>query len=84
MFQAPSVEVVEHQITFPLNPTTAIQQALERRWPKCKQFGNNGVLAVLQRSANRGLIVSNSNKSFNASKNLQRPAVVFWMNTGFG
>ena len=62
VFQASSFEVVEHQITFPFNPTTAIQQALERRWPGYTQFGNSGVLAVLQCSTSIGLIVSLSKK----------------------
>ncbi|MFZ4379753.1 MAG: hypothetical protein ACOYN1_08350, partial [Polynucleobacter sp.] len=50
IFEASSFEVVEHQITFLFNASPEVQQALERRWPGYKQFGNNGVLALLARS----------------------------------
>jgi len=51
-FQVSSFAVVEHQITFPCNPSPSLQQALEQRYPGYAQFGNNGILALLQRTAN--------------------------------
>lgn len=61
MFEASSLHVVKYMITFPMDPSHALQQALEQRWPGYTHFGNNGVLCVLQRSAGDGMILSSSN-----------------------
>lgn len=48
-FEASSFDVVECQITFPRDPSAKIQAALESRYPGYKQFGNNGIYAILQK-----------------------------------
>ena len=39
----------DYQITFPRNPSPEIQAALESRFPGYKQFGNNGIYAILRK-----------------------------------
>jgi len=69
VFKASTFDVVEHQITFPCNPNVIIQQALEQRHPGYAQFGNNGVLAVLQRLVGNDLInLSSHGSSYAATK----------------
>ena len=65
MFTASSFHVVEHMLTFSMGPSHALQQALEQRWPGYTHFGNNGVLAVLKRSAGCGMNLSSSSSSTN-------------------
>ena len=76
-FQASSFEVVEHQITFPFNPSPAMQQALEQRYPGYGQFGNNGVLALLRRSAGGDLSAFASNPAVKAATELTGGVAVF-------
>jgi len=49
IFDESGFQVLEFQITFPRNPTPEIQAALESRYPGYKQFGNNGIYAILQK-----------------------------------
>lgn len=69
IFKASSFDVIEHQITFPFNPTSALQLALERRWPGYTQFSNNGILAILEEPAKSNLLRIASSKVENI-KNL--------------
>jgi len=49
VFDASGFEIVEYHITFPRNPTAEVQAKLEQRFPGYKQFGNNGIYAILQK-----------------------------------
>ncbi|MCP9775656.1 methyltransferase domain-containing protein [Cyanobium sp. WAJ14-Wanaka] len=49
VFEASGFLIEEYQITFPRNPSPEIQSALEGIYPGYKQFGNNGIYAILQK-----------------------------------
>jgi len=77
VFQASSFDVIEHQITFPCNPNVIIQQALEQRYPGYAQFGNNGVLAVLQRLGGSDLIDFGSHAATKVADCLGNSVAIF-------
>ena len=49
IFEDSGFNIEEYQITFPRNPSPEIQAALESRFPGYKQFGNNGIYAILRK-----------------------------------
>lgn len=49
VFSGSDFNILTYQITFPNNPTPQIQQVLEAKYPGYKQFGNNGIYAILQK-----------------------------------
>jgi len=77
VFQASTFDVVEHQITFPFDTDVAVQQVLEQLYPGYAQFGNNGVLAVLQRSGGSDLIDFGSNQATKAADCLKSSVAIF-------
>jgi len=48
LFDDSGYEIVEYQTTFPANPSPDVQAVLESRFPGYKQFGNNGIYALLR------------------------------------
>ena len=70
-------EVIEHQITYLFNPNTVVQQALEQRYAGYSQFGNNGVLAVLQRLGASNLIIFGSHAASKVSHHLADNVAIF-------
>jgi len=77
VFQASSFDIIEHQITFPCNPNDVVKRALEQRYPGHFQFGNNGVLAVLQRSGGSNLINLGSQSATKAANYLKNSVAIF-------
>jgi len=49
MFASSGFVILDYLVTFHRNPSPEIQATLETRYPGYKQFGNNGVFAILQR-----------------------------------
>ena len=49
IFDESGFEIVDYRVTFPRNPTAALQAALESRFPGYTQFGNNGIYAILRK-----------------------------------
>ena len=49
IFEDSGFNIEEYQITLPRNPSPEIQAALESRFPGYKQFGNNGIYAILRK-----------------------------------
>lgn len=49
IFNNSGFDILNYLITFPRNPDPKTQQALETRYPGYKQFGNNGIYAILQK-----------------------------------
>jgi SAM-dependent methyltransferase len=49
VFDDSCFEILENQTTFPRNPPEEIQDRLESRFPGYRQFGNNGIYAILKK-----------------------------------
>jgi len=50
IFEASGFNIIDYQHTFPKKPSTEIQLVLEKRYPDYKEFGNNGIYAIMQKS----------------------------------